>query len=681
MGKDAVVSCLISMLHPSEHIRNKYPNPTHQQRLENCTVLRQEVKKIRRQDRMAIVVKNDDFRDADGNHIELYGCQRWFKITTEGPSDFFFTNPEEDEAEGDEDALENDICPAELSATIGRFDTANLMAALPQGVGVDDDTQPAPENVPSPDDTNNTDMFGEWGYDGICNRRQSDANNTKARLKNFPNDVTPTRRQLFELLFPKQFVMETMLPETNKKLETPLDYGEFLRWIGLWFLMSTTHCENRRDLWSTEPISEFEGAPYRFGKWMSRNRFEEILGALSFTKNTPPATVDRFWEIREIVDAWNENMDDSFVCSWISCLDESMSKWLGEYTCPGFMVVPRKPWKFGNEWHTIGCRESEVIFRIELVEGKDQPSTHVKQFSNLGKTVGLLLRLTKPLWGSSKVVILDSGFCVLQAIIELRKKGVFASALIKKRRYWPKHIRGDDIKAHFDDKEVGSVDTWPSVMDGIKFGVYCLKEPDYVMSLMSTYGTNERGGKEQIRNFEENGQKRRRTFHYPETIRNHFKYRDVVDNHNATRMFPIALEETWKTRRWPNRVFQFLLAVTEVNAQRSYFRIFKQPEVSEMSFRKSLAFELINNPYIEREGATPRRSPRSMGAVAHSLVTLPHYRGLKPDGSLKVVGTKFLQRHCFCRNKRIRTYCSCNNGIMYCVDCHFEHRLSVATTP
>ena len=30
------------------------------------------------------------------------------------------------------------------------------------------------------------------------------------------------------------------------------------------------------------------------------------------------------------------------------------------------------------------------------------------------------------------MVILDSGFCVLNAIVELCKKGVFASALIKK---------------------------------------------------------------------------------------------------------------------------------------------------------------------------------------------------------------------------------------------------------
>ena len=36
-----------------------------------------------------------------------------------------------------------------------------------------------------------------------------------------------------------------------------------------------------------------------------------------------------------------------------------------------------------------------------------------------------------PVWGSGKVFILDSGFCVLKAIVELQKKGIFAAALIK----------------------------------------------------------------------------------------------------------------------------------------------------------------------------------------------------------------------------------------------------------
>ena len=118
------------------------------------------------------------------------------------------------------------------------------------------------------------------------------------------------------------------------------------------------------------------------------------------------------------------------------------------------------------------------MFQVELVEGKDQPCHIRKEHDDKGKTVGLLIRLTQPLHQSGKVVILDSGFCVLKGIVELKKKGVFASALIKKRRYWPKYINGDEIKLEFEDKEVGDSDALPGELDGVPCHIFAMKEPD-----------------------------------------------------------------------------------------------------------------------------------------------------------------------------------------------------------
>ncbi len=69
--------------------------------------------------------------------------------------------------------------------------------------------------------------------------------------------------------------------------------------------------------------------------------------------------------------------------------------------------------------------------------------------------------------------------------------GVFASALIKKHCYWLKYADGKSIKAHFINKEVGAVDAMNGSLDGVTVFIFAMKEPDYVMSLMSTYGTNE----------------------------------------------------------------------------------------------------------------------------------------------------------------------------------------------
>ena len=134
-----------------------------------------------------------------------------------------------------------------------------------------------------------------------------------------------------------------------------------------------------------------------------------------------------------MLDAWNTNMKEQFSPSWVSCLDESMSTWTNKYSYPGWMFVPRKPWPFGNEYQTLCCSLSGILWQMELVEGKDSPSEIIPKFHNEGKTVGLLLHVLEPIFAKGMTVILDSGFCVLKGIIELKKRGVYASALIKSR--------------------------------------------------------------------------------------------------------------------------------------------------------------------------------------------------------------------------------------------------------
>ena len=108
------------------------------------------------------------------------------------------------------------------------------------------------------------------------------------------------------------------------------------------------------------------------------------------------------------------------------------------------------------------------MWGIKLVEGKDRPTQLGKlKHGEMGSTVGLLLWMLVPIFHMGLVVILDSGSCVLKGIIELHKKGVYMSALIKKRCYWPKFIRGDEIRVHFDEKEVGVADLWPGQLDNV----------------------------------------------------------------------------------------------------------------------------------------------------------------------------------------------------------------------
>ena len=62
----------------------------------------------------------------------------------------------------------------------------------------------------------------------------------------------------------------------------------------------------------------------------------------------------------------------------------------------------RKPHPFGNEYHTIACCDTHIIFFVELVEGKDRPTvgpdTEVEFVDEWGKTGALVAWLTRPIW-------------------------------------------------------------------------------------------------------------------------------------------------------------------------------------------------------------------------------------------------------------------------------------------
>ena len=191
--------------------------------------------------------------------------------------------------------------------------------------------------------------------------------------------------------------------------------------------------------------------------------------------------------------------------------------------------------------------------------------------------------------------------------MELKKRGVFAASLIKNRWYWLKYIDGEAIIQHFQDKEVGATDTLPGVLDDIPIHVHYMKEPDYVMMLMSSYETLSECGEGKKQHFKVNGQKQEKTFKCPEVVYNHYKYRDCIDNHNSQRMHPLSMEETWMTTRWPNRVFCFLVAVTMVNMQNAANYFVKTPKLDSLLARCLIAKQLINNKHLHSETMPKKR--------------------------------------------------------------------------
>lgn len=680
IGKGAIVSCCLKYLHPSQVISKHFVNYRDNAKLVGSVVLRKEVKQIRRKDVEVIVVQSDEVMN-DDTHIEIYAHPKHFLVVTEGNPDYFYNKNDNDQTPTTNEAEEEEVTelPAEVIDRQNLFNlnlTEEDIIALSAVVETDNDNDPAPENVPElAEEVAGACIYkDEWGHDGLCYRRM---NTTTANYGAERLGDCLTILDNFELMFPVQYIKDVMLPEIRQQMntKTPLEYGEFLRFLGLWLLMATIQGPSRHEFWKRETVDMFVGAPFRLTEYMSKKRFEDILASLVYSNTPPPPYKDSFHEVRGLIDAWNENMKVVFVSSWVTCIDESMSVWTNRWTCPGFMFVPRKPHPLGNEYHTACCGESGILYAMELVEGKSRPPERLKDpFDAKGEnTVGLLTRLSDSLSGTGKVVILDSGFCVLKGLVELRKKGIFAAALIKKRRYWPKYIDGEGTSDHLRDKEVGTADSRSGTLSGVPFRVMALVEPDYIMQVMTTYGTMERKGKFTNRTWKVGNQTMKTSFQYPEVFANHFRYRHVVDDHNNRRHSPISLETTWATKRWENRVFAFLLAVTEVNCLLCHKYFDKNDELSTLSYRKLLAKELIDNKYYVNDAVdSVRRSKRKSVNLDHEHLTLPPFKKFSGMNLIKH-SMAYPQFKCISCQKKVRRYCRCTPGVFRCVECYASH--------
>ena len=94
---------------------------------------------------------------------------------------------------------------------------------------------------------------------------------------------------------------------------------------------------------------------------------------------------------------------------------------------------------------------------------------------------------------------------------------------------------------------------------------------------------------------------------------------------------------------------------------------------SMLEFQKQLAYELIENDYLEKEeAAMRRRSTRIQEGIGHGLLSLPPFK--------KVVGTKVVtsmskypQKKCNYCKREVSMYCRCTPGVHLCSHCLAEH--------
>ncbi len=442
--------------------------------------------------------------------------------------------------------------------------------------------------------------------------------------------------------------------------------------------------------WGLEPVTAVNAVPY-LGDIISGHLFKEISTAFRMHIDEPADLPDRFSEVRGMWDAVNEHWEQFGIHpGWLCCADESMASFISKF-CPGFTNIKRKPRPRGNCIHSIADANTKILFKLVLQEGKDRP-THFppQKFQHLfpdGGVVGaLMMQLAEPLFGSGSIVIHDAGFACIPGLIQLKKRGVFSSCLIKKKAHWPKFTNGAANTAHMANKTIGTADAIQGEFGTEKYHVYMMQDSKFTLQLAATYGTLERKGPDKRRRHPETLQLH--TFKYPDAIADYYQGRHAVDDHNHYRQGIASIEDGWATKKYHHRMFAVMLGMCETNAKlaHDHFKgVTEDRKATSVEWRMQIASDLLRlyPPPILSAGNKKRRHSAEAVVIqrGHALLNVPQYAGkYKGRGPNTIEGfgkcaKQYQQQRCQgarC-SAMTRTYCACDPRTPLCQACFALH--------
>ena len=110
-----------------------------------------------------------------------------------------------------------------------------------QGFEVDDDNDPAPENVPAATTPSTTScIYLDWGSNTLDPRRIKNLSNYKVVLRDFDMATNNSILTHFLHFLPVDFIKEVLLEQINQLIVPPCLFPEFTRFLALVLLIGTT---------------------------------------------------------------------------------------------------------------------------------------------------------------------------------------------------------------------------------------------------------------------------------------------------------------------------------------------------------------------------------------------------------------------------------------------------------
>ena len=158
-GIGAVCECLRRFLHPSKVIDEHFINTHHKHRIDSLVIVKREVTKVNKRDQMCYFYNHPSFPDRP-----IYSTACYAKVVEEGePCGYFAENIPRVETESvvvevvGQDG-ERGLAVPVVTSELGE-DIARLRA---EGYSVDDDNDPAPENIPARETAASASNGVEW---------------------------------------------------------------------------------------------------------------------------------------------------------------------------------------------------------------------------------------------------------------------------------------------------------------------------------------------------------------------------------------------------------------------------------------------------------------------------------------------------------------------------------------
>ena len=258
IGEGARCSVLVSNLRPSKEVSERIVNAVPRQRVEDLVAVRQGIITCGGKTYEAIYFTSKTFPG-----LEVYASKRFTVVKGEGRPDGIWATPLTSEGAPAPtiDDAEREINPSIFQS---RERVEDIARVREEGFEVDDDNDPAPENIPvgAPPAVSTDGLYQgqSWGWDGIDKRHQVGGGFEEPSFADGWQTQNKTYLEFFLHLLPLAWLQNVLLVKTNKEMchqkdnTCPLQFGELLQFIGMRLLMATVQGWTLDEFWNFDPV-------------------------------------------------------------------------------------------------------------------------------------------------------------------------------------------------------------------------------------------------------------------------------------------------------------------------------------------------------------------------------------------------------------------------------------------